>query len=141
MFLNAAGVASKVAETADKATAISPFGPLNTSLISIMLGVLAIILKNQMAHRKMTIQVNGEVRTEFIEEMQALRVEVKGLREENDSLRKEVRELHGVIDGMRREGLSGQLSAQRIVADMMPQTPAMERALKTLNGIAGDTKS
>lgn len=139
--MNAAATALKVAETAGKAANISPFGPLNTSLISIMLGVLAIILKNQMAHRKMTIQVNGEVRTEFIEEMQALRVEVKGLREENDSLRKEVRELHGVIDGMRREGLSGQLSAQRVVADMMPQTPAMERALRTLNGIAGDTKA
>lgn len=136
MFLNAVAVASKVA-----ATNISPFGPLNTGLISIMLGVLALLLKNQMAHRKMTIQVNGEVRSEFIDEMQALRLEVKGLRDENVNLRQEVRELHSVIDGMRREGLSGQLSAQRVVAEMMPQTPAMERALKTLNGIAGDTKS
>lgn len=136
MFLNAVAAASKVA-----ATNISPFGPLNTGLISIMLGVLALLLKNQMAHRKMTIQVNGEVRSEFIDEMQALRLEVKGLRDENVNLRQEVRELHSVIDGMRREGLSGQLSAQRVVAEMMPQTPAMERALKTLNGIAGDTKS
>jgi cell division protein FtsB len=141
MFFNAAAATLKVADAASKAPNISPFGPLNTSLISIMLGVLAIILKNQIAHRKMTIQVNGEVRHEFIEEMQALRSEVKGLRDENVNLRQEVRELHAVIDGMRREGLSGQISAQRVVAEMMPQTPAMERALRSLDNVVGDRKS
>lgn len=140
LHLTAVAGALKVAEAAEKAVPISPFGPLNTGLISIMITLLLVAMKNQVANRKMTIQVNGEVRSEFIEEMQALRVEVKGLRDENENLRREVRDLHGVIDGMRREGLAGQLTAQRVVAEMMPQTPAMERALRTLDGVTGDKK-
>lgn len=119
-YLTAVAGAVKVAEVAEKAAVISPFGPLNTGLISIMIALLGIMMKNQITNRKMTIQVNGEVRSEFIEEMQALRTEVKGLRDENDSLRKEVRELHGVIDGMRREALQAGISTQRAVVESLP---------------------
>lgn len=139
-FLTTVATALKVAEAAEKAAPISPFGPLNTGLISIMILLLTIAMKNQIANRKMTIQVNGEVRSEFIEEMQALRTEVKGLRDENVNLRQEVRELHSVIDGMRREGLASQLSAQRVVADLIPKTPAMERALRSLDKFDGRTE-
>jgi len=169
MIGQGAGVAVKaVAEHAP----YSPFGPLNTTLISIMIGLIVALLRIQLANRKMTIQVNGEVRQEFIDEMAALRSEVKASREENeklresarteseglrgevrtlreevrkrddkiDQLRDEVRSLHGVIDGMRREGLSSQLSAQRVIADALPTTPAMDRALRSLNDIQGDAK-
>lgn len=136
--LTAVASALKVAEAAEKVAPISPFGPLNTGLISIMITLLLIAMKNQLANRKMTIQVNGEVRSEFIEEMQALRLEVKGLRDENDSLRKEVRELHGVIDGMRREALQAGISTQRAVVESLPPgfVPAKtQEALDRIKGI------
>lgn len=136
-YLTAVAGALKVAQVAEKAAPISPFGPLNTGLISIMITLLVIAMKNQIANRKMTIQVNGEVRSEFIEEMQALRLEVKGLRDENVNLRQEVRSLHSIIDGMRREGISGYISAQRVVADNLPKTPEMERALRSLDSMNG----
>lgn len=134
-FLTAVAGAIKIAAAAEKSAPISPFGPLNTGLISIMITLLLFAMKNQIANRKMTIQVNGEVRSEFIEEMQALRLEVKGLRDENVSLRGEVRELHGVIDGMRREALQAGISTQRAVAQSLPPgfvPPATQEALNRM---------
>ncbi len=148
-------------KAAEAGAAISPFGPLNTGLISIMIGLLIYAMKSQIANRKLTIQVNGEMRQEWIDEMAVIRGELRGARDENeqlrddirtlrtevrkkddkiDQLRDEVRGLHGVIDGMRRENLTGQLTAQRMVADMLPQTPEIERAMKSLGNIQGDVK-
>lgn len=117
------------------------FSPVNTALLTVAIGLLGMILNHQRQNRKMSIQVNGEVRQEFIDEMKALREEVKGLRRENDSLREEVRSLHGVIDGMRRESLAGHLSAQRVVAEALPTTPAMDRALRSLGNVERDAKA
>lgn len=128
------------------------FSPLNTALTSIAIGLLGLLLRYQYVNRKLTVEVNGEVRKEFIEEMHALRDQIGGLRDdnetlrgevrtlrrENDSLRDEVRSLHGVIDGMRRENLTGHIAAQRVIADALPQTPEMDRALRTLGNIQGD---
>lgn len=148
------GNPSTVAAAAKAATEvghISPFGPLNTGLISIMITLLVIAMKNQIANRKMTIQVNGEVRQEFIAEMHALRDSVGGLREdndklrgevrtlrrENDQLRDEVRSLHGVIDGMRRDNLQSGLSTQRAVVDSLPRDMVPPSTLAALDRLKG----
>lgn len=117
-------------QAAAKGTVI-PFSPINTALLTVMITVLIAFWTNQRANRKMTIQVNGEVRKEFIDEMKALRDEVKGLREENESLRKEVRGLHSTIDAMRQANRS----TQDIVADQLKavETVAMGRVLRVLD--------
>lgn len=117
------------------------FSPLNTALLTVAIGILGMLLRYQIANRKMTIAVNGEVRQEFIDEMKALRDEVRELRDENTALRREIGELHGVIDGMRRENLAAQHSAQRVVADVLPKSSHIERALSSLGNIQGDAKS
>lgn len=129
------------------ATLAGHFSPLNTLLSTAAIGMLGVILRYQITNRKLSIGVNGEVRKEILDQLGALRAdndglrdEIRTLRRENDALRDEVRGLHGVIDGMRREGLAGQISAQRIVADMMPQSPAMDRALRSLGDLQGDAK-
>lgn len=135
------------------------FSPINTALLTVAIGILSTILFHQRANRKMTIQVNGEVRQEFIDEMAALRGEVKSSREESeglreeirtlrsevrkrddkiDQLRDEVRSLHGVIDGMRRENLGAHTSAQRVIAERLPHSPEIDRALRSLGNVQGD---
>lgn len=104
----------------------------------LLVTLITIFLKNRFENRKLTVEENAGLRKEFIDEMHALRKEVRDLRRENDQLRDEVRGLHGVIDGMRRENLTGQLTAQRVMAENMPQTPAMDRALKKLGEVQGD---
>lgn len=141
---------SNVAIEAARSGAITSgqFSPLNTGLLMVAIGILSMLLRYQITNRKMTIAVNGEVRQEFIDEMAALRVEVREsrdeireLRDENTALRREIGELHGVIDGMRRENLAAQHSAQRVVADALPKSPQIERALSALGNVQGDTKS
>lgn len=149
--MTGSGPAIVAAKVATQAGVISPFGPLNTVLISLMITLLVFLLKYQLANRKMTIQVNGEVRQEFINEMHALRdqvtglrddneglrVEIRTLRRENDQLRDEVRSLHGVIDGMRRDNLQSGLSTQRAVVDSLPRElvpPATRAALDRIKG-------
>lgn len=129
------------------AIASGHFSPLNSALITIAIGMLGLILRFQLANRKLSIGVNGEVRKEILDQLNALRGdndalrdEIRTLRRENDALRDEVRNLHGVIDGMRRENLSAQHSAQRVVADMLPTSPAMSRALRSLDDIQGATE-
>lgn len=79
------------------------------------------------------------LRQEFIDEMRQLRDEVKSLRDENGELRKEIRELHGIIDGMRRENLTANLAVQRDAIGDRPVSKPMERALGKLDEIAGET--
>ncbi|NLS27924.1 hypothetical protein S2M10_29260 [Sphingomonas sp. S2M10] len=75
---------------------------------------------------KLQIEANSGLRREFIDEMHALRSEVKALREENGLLRREISELHRIIDGMRRENLSAQISGQRVIQrTLMDQLDAL----------------
>ena len=118
----------------------------------ILLAKIALMQRPQM--KQMEISEGEALRTVFVSEMAALRSEVaklrednaglrgevRGLRDENKGLRDEVRQLHAVIDGMRREGLSGQISAQRVVADALPKSPEIERALMSLGNLQGDAK-
>jgi len=89
--------------------------------------------------RQLDISEGGILREAIAAEMKGLRDEVAGLREENTNLRAEVRALHGVIDGMRREALTGQLAVQTVVArelgDAVP--PATRAALNSLDAING----
>ena len=127
------------------AIASGHFSPLNTVILTVAIGLLGMILRYQIANRKLSIGVNGEVRKEILDQLWALREdndglrdEIRTLRRENDALRDEVRGLHGVIDGMRREGLSAHLSAQRVVAEALPTSPHIDRALRSLGEIKGD---
>jgi len=126
------------------AIASGQFSPLNTAILTVAIGLLGMILRFQIANRKLSIGVNGEVRKEILDQLNALRGDNDGLREEirtlrreNDALRDEVRGLHGVIDGMRREGLTAHISAQRVVADALPHSPEMARAMRSLDNIQG----
>jgi uncharacterized membrane protein YhiD involved in acid resistance len=115
-------------------------------------GVLALGLLVVLAYIKVMPRLrelentnNAGIRKEFIAEMAELREEVRGLRTEVrerdnkiDQLRNEIRELHGVIDGMRRENLAAQLTGQSVVARTMPQSPVMERALRSIDEITGN---
>lgn len=56
---------------------------------------------------------------------------------ENDDLRAEVRELHGLVDGMRRAELSARLSTQRTMMEALPHSEAIDRAVDALDHIRG----
>lgn len=110
-----------------------------------LIGVVVAYIRVMPRLRELENTNNAGIRREFIEEMAELREEVKGLRQDVrerddkiDQLRNEIRELHGVIDGMRRENLTAQLAGQSAVARTMPQSPAMERALRTIDEITGN---
>ncbi len=89
--------------------------------------------------REMDISEGGILRTAIAAEMSGLRDEVAGLRKENSDLRAEVRALHAIIDGMRREALTGQLATQTAMArglgDAVP--PATRATLDRLDAMTG----
>jgi FtsZ-binding cell division protein ZapB len=87
--------------------------------------------------RELDISEGEALRTAFVGEMQALRVEIKELREENQGLRNEVRALHGIIDGMRRESLQSALSTQRAVVSTLPPEFVPEKTREALERIQG----
>lgn len=129
------------------ATTAGYFSPLNTGILTVAIGILGIILRFQLANRKLSIGVNGEVRKEILEQLSALRDdndalrdEIRLLRNENDALRTEVRSLHGIIDGMRRESMQAGFSTQRAVVDSLPRElvpPATREALDRIAGAEG----
>lgn len=92
-------------------------------------------IKQRPEMAKLEIDENGAIRTEYIKEMAALRQEITGLREENKSLRDEVRELHGMLDGLRREQLVGALATQSAIARSVVEElpPATKAALDRLD--------
>lgn len=96
--------------------------------------------KQESKIRELDIGERSGLREEFIGEMAALREEVKGLREENSALRQEIRALHGIIDGMRRDQLQGAISTQSVVARNVDPSPEMQRALNSLDKVAGMKK-
>lgn len=126
------------------ATTAGHFSPLNTLLVSVAIGMLGLLLRFQLANRKLSIGVNGEVRKEILEQLgalrddnDALRDEIRLLRNENDALRTEVRSLHGIIDGMRRESMQAGFSTQRAVVESLPREmvpPATREALDRITG-------
>ncbi len=87
--------------------------------------------------KELQIGENAGIRAEFIEEMKELRGEIKGLRDENAALRSEVRNLHGIIDGMRRESLQVGLSTQRAVVSSLPPDMVPEKTREALERIEG----
>lgn len=129
------------------------FSPVNTALLTVAIGLLGMILNYLYKNRKLTTEVNGELRQEFIAEMHALRDQVGGLRDDNDTLRSEVRNLrrendqlrdevrglHGVIDGLRRGTMQAAMSAERVMASELPLSNAMQRAVATLDGLSNST--
>ncbi len=73
---------------------------------------------------------NAGLRKEFIDEMATLREEVQKLRVEVrdrddkiDLLRREIGELHSVIDGLRRQNQTAQISGQRVIQDHLESLP------------------
>ncbi|QPQ55605.1 hypothetical protein IC614_03105 [Allosphingosinicella flava] len=87
-------------------------------------------------NRKLRMQEKIDDRQGFGELIQALSGEVAALRTENQALREEVRQLHGIIDGMRRGDLSAKISAQRDLIDVLPETavsPHLKHAMNKLD--------
>ena len=118
---------------------------------TLLIGLISLLIRYWITNRKITLEDNKGLRSEFIAEMhdlrdevragraenESLRDEVRALRAENESLRVEVRELHVIIDGLRRENLAAQLSGQREIMANMPHSPAIERQLKRLDDLPG----
>jgi uncharacterized protein YlxW (UPF0749 family) len=88
-----------------------------------LMGLITLAVRYRLASRKLKIEENSGLRREFIEEMGALRQEVRDLRGENEILRKEIRELHAILDGVRRENQTAQVSGQRVIADALKGLP------------------
>ncbi len=126
------------------ATTAGHFSPIITGMLTIAIGLLGVILRFQLANRKLSIGVNGEVRKEIIDQLnvlrgdnETLRDEIRLLRTENDHLRNEVRNLHGIIDGMRRESMQVGFSTQRAVVDSLPRDMVPQATRDALDRIAG----
>lgn len=100
-----------------------------------LVAVVGMLLKYRLDNRKVTVEDNKGLRAEFIAEMHALRDDVKALRTENDGLRKEVRDLHFVIDGMRKQNLATQMAMLRAGEDRV--SPEIEAAMDALESIPG----
>lgn len=140
---------------------VQVFPALNATLL---VSLIALFLKNRLESRKLTIGENAGLRKEFIEEMAVLRGELHSARDELRSardesgslrdevrnlraevrnrddqiiaLRGEVRELHGVIDGLRRETQTGSIAAQRVIArGITDVSPEMQDALDKLDAM------
>lgn len=103
-------------------TATGVWGMLLT-LASILIVAVVAYIRVMPRLKELENANNAGLRKEFIEEMAALRDEVKGLRNENDLLRGEIRELHRVIDGLRRQNNAAQISGQRVVVDALKALP------------------
>ncbi len=140
-------------------TATGVWGMLIT-LASILIVAVVAYIKVMPRLKELENTNNAGLRKEFIDEMAALRGEVRSSREESeglreevrtlrqevrrrddkiDQLRSEIRELHGVIDGMRRENMAAQIHGQRAVVEAMPDDlvpPATRAALKRIQGAA-----
>lgn len=93
------------------------------------------LIKQRPKMRELDIGEDSSIRTFLSSEISGLRTEIKDLRDENTALRAEIRELHGVIDGMRREALQGGLSAQRAVVQALPRGVVPESTLAALDRI------
>lgn len=97
--------------------------------------LLKILAAQRPKMKELEIGEDASIRAFMAEQMGELREEMKGLRDENHALRKEVRDLHGVIDGMRREALQAGISTQRAVAESLPAgfvPPATQDALNRM---------
>lgn len=90
--------------------------------------------------KELEITEAGAWQNVLVGEMQALRNEIKDLREENHGLRKEVRQLHGIIDGMRRENLQVGNSAARAVVESLPREIVPEKTREALDRIQGSAE-
>jgi uncharacterized protein YoxC len=113
-------------------------------IVVAMIGAVVAYIRIMPRLREVENSNNAGLRKEFIEEMAALRGEVRSSREESeglreevrtlrqevrnrddkiDALRSEIRELHGVIDGMRRENQAAQISGQRAIVETLKALP------------------
>lgn len=132
---------SMVAEGVDT---VSKIAPLNSLLITVAIGMLGLILRFQLASRKLRMEEDigdrkgwGELIQTLTDQVKRLTDEVGTLQKENHQLREEIRSLHGTIDGMRRENLQAGNSAARAVAESLPEgavPPATMAALERMKG-------
>jgi uncharacterized protein YlxW (UPF0749 family) len=104
-------------------------GPIATSISTYLIERRRIAAQEKVSDREGWGQLIDE-----------LREEVSKLRQENGELRKEVRELHGILDGMRRQQLSATLETQRAMIAETDASPAMRRALGTLRDVSRETQ-
>jgi cell division protein FtsB len=140
MTLPSEAIAASAAKAVSQSTT-------NTGLIlGLVVPLVVVILGFIIRNRKLTIDYNSGLRSEFITEMHNLRDEIKGLRgeneglrtevktmrRENDLLRDEVRQLHGVIDGLRRQSLQTTISAQGDVLRTFPPSAVPAQTLKAM---------
>lgn len=116
-------------------------GWISTGTLLAMLGFIARLWvtnrKLGIENRKLGMQEKVEDRQGFGALIEALSREVASLREENTALRHEVRELHGLIDGMRRGDMQARASAQVLeLRAKSPDTlpPATAAALDRIEG-------
>lgn len=75
--------------------------------------VVLALIKAWPVLRKLGIDENAGIRSEYVSEIKSLREEVHNLRTENDGLRREIRELHDLLSGIRRQSLADQAAAIR----------------------------
>lgn len=132
---------------ADAIGAAAQFSPLNTSLLAVAIGMLGLLLRYQIAARKLRLEEEVGDRAGWREVIDALReqvtqlsTQVTELQGENTALRKEIRELHGVIDGMRRDNLQKGNSAALAVANALPEGSVPPSTLASIKRIAGEGK-
>lgn len=103
---------------------------INTGILAAATAMLAKfgkpVVDYLLESRRLRMQEKKDDRQGFGELIEALNgqviiltEQVKRLTEENSGLREEVRQLHGIIDGMRRGDLSGKLSLQRVAVDAL----------------------
>jgi predicted RNase H-like nuclease (RuvC/YqgF family) len=78
----------------------------------------------------------GKLIKTLTEQVERLSGQVTELQTENGLLRGEIRQLHNVIDGMRRSGLADALSNQVVVARALNPSPEVSAALDTIEGLS-----
>lgn len=119
-------------------------GFLGAILIVLMYGLKPLVeffirtRELRLQEKKDDRQGYGDLIDTLGEQVKTLGSEVRKLGSENGQLRDEVRELHGVLDGMRRQNLTDNISIQSRIIELMPKelvTPEVQHALNVLSGI------
>lgn len=91
--------------------------------------------KLKLQERKDDRQGYGDLIDNLSDQVERLATQVRTLSTENGQLRTEVGELHGILDGMRRANLAGNISIQQRFISLLPPeklTDEVRQALKIL---------
>lgn len=107
------------------------------TLIGLILRHRIAARKTDIEARKVGIEEDDFDRKGWRELIEELSKQVADLRAENGQLRDEVRQLHTIMEGMRRQNLQEGSSAARAVLAALPQEnipPATREALRRVRG-------